>query len=76
LDDLIAYEGTNPAWIVRRAEILARAGRSDAAREEYARALALLDAYKGTRRMRAFDQLRRRIETALAAAAAQGGNSR
>ena len=72
VDELLAREGHNPAWIARRGEILERAGRSAEARAEYARALRLIEMHPAARRVRGFDELRRRLRTALASAS-QGG---
>ncbi|HXJ35488.1 MAG TPA: tetratricopeptide repeat protein [Candidatus Eisenbacteria bacterium] len=66
LDGLLAKTPSNPAWIARRGEILADAGRGDDARREYAKALALIDARPAGRGPKPFDDLRRQIETALA----------
>ena len=66
LDELLARRNPNPAWIARRGEILARAGRQQEARVEYARALSLIDDRSGARRAQAFGALRRQLETALA----------
>lgn len=67
LERLIAREGRNPAWLVRRAEILATAGRAAAARAAYEEAGALLAAHAGARRIHAFDEIADRIAAALAA---------
>ena len=67
LDTLLAGHGLNPAWLARRAEILARAGRADEARRGYAQALALIDVPGSTRRTHAFDDLRNQIAAALTA---------
>src|SRR5690606_27991547 len=66
LERLIAREGRNPAWLVRRAEILARAGRAAAARAAYEEAGAVLAAHAGNRRIHAFDALADRIAAGLA----------
>jgi Flp pilus assembly protein TadD len=66
VDELSAGRRPNPAWIARRAEILARAGRTADARSAYAHALSLIGDRAGARRARAFDALRRQIETSLA----------
>jgi tetratricopeptide (TPR) repeat protein len=55
----------NPLWIARRGDVLERAGRATEARAEYAKALALIDARAATR-AQPFDDLKRRLETALA----------
>jgi tetratricopeptide (TPR) repeat protein len=69
LDGLLAATPGNPAWVARRAELLARAGREAEARAEWARALAMIEARPAARRSRAFEELRRRIEIALGASA-------
>jgi tetratricopeptide (TPR) repeat protein len=66
LDELIGREGINPAWIARRGDILQGAGHSAEARAEYARALALIETRQATQNGKAFDTLRRRLQTALA----------
>jgi tetratricopeptide (TPR) repeat protein len=72
LDRLAATAPPNPLWITRRGEVLERAGRTDAARAEYAKALALIDARPAARRGKPFVDLKRRLETALASAAQRG----
>ncbi|MGH7785614.1 MAG: tetratricopeptide repeat protein, partial [Candidatus Binatia bacterium] len=72
LDQLLAPR-PNPAWIARRGDILALTGRHEAARAEYARALALLAPRPGGRSAKGFDQLRRRLEGELQSATSQGG---
>ena len=67
LDALIARSGRNPEWLVRRADILAGAGRTAAARAAYEEAAALLATHAGARRIHAFDALAERIAAALAA---------
>jgi predicted Zn-dependent protease len=69
LDGLLATTPNNPAWVARRAELLQRAGRAHEARAEYARALGMIEARPASRRGRAFDELRHRIEIALAGSA-------
>lgn len=69
LDRLLAVTPKNPAWITRRADLLERAGRAHEARAEYERALAMIDARPASRRGRAFEELRHRIEAALGASA-------
>jgi tetratricopeptide (TPR) repeat protein len=66
LDRLLGRTAVSPAWVVRRGEVLERAGRPAEARAEYARALALIDARETRRSTTAFTDLRRRLETALA----------
>ena len=70
LDGLLAVTPRNPVWVARRAELLERAGRPQEARTDYARALAMIDARPAGRR-RAFADLRRQVETALAEGAGQ-----
>lgn len=55
----------NPLWIARRGDVLVRAGRATEARAEYAKALELIDA-RAARRAQPFEDLKRRLETALA----------
>lgn len=66
LDALAKTSAPNPLWIARRGEILAQAGRTGDARAEYAKALALLDARPQGRRGKPLDDLRKRLQTALA----------
>jgi len=70
LDVLMAREGRNPAWVVRRAEILADAGRAAEARATYEDARAIIAAHAANRRIHAFDPLSERIAAALASAPA------
>jgi tetratricopeptide (TPR) repeat protein len=72
LDRLVATAPPNPLWITRRGEVLEKAGRTDAARAEYAKALALIDARPAARRGKPFVELKRRLETALASADQRG----
>lgn len=65
LDALLARAGANPAWLLRRAEILAGGGRVAEARRDYAAVLARLDARGAQRAATAFDDLRRRAAAAL-----------
>jgi tetratricopeptide (TPR) repeat protein len=66
LNELLMHGAANPMWMARRGEILARAGKTAAARAEYERALALLAARPNVRRVKAFDDLKRRLESELA----------
>lgn len=66
LDELIGREGRNPVWIAQRGDILRRAGRDAAARAEYERALALIEARPSIQRVKAFAALKQRLQTALA----------
>ena len=66
VDELLGRSPSNPAWISRRGQILAAAGRTAEARAEYARALAIIDRRPATRRSKGFDALKRRLETDLA----------
>lgn len=65
LDVLLRQTPTNEVWIARRAEILARAGRTDEARAERARALRQIESRPPQRRNQASqalaDQLRNEI---------------
>lgn len=76
LDRLAASGPPNPLWIARRGELLEKAGRAREARAEYAKALALIDARPAARRGKPFLQLKRRLETALAAPDPGKGDSR
>lgn len=75
LDGLLARGAPNPAWVARRGEILEKAGKKAEARAEYERALAIIARRSPDRRAKAFDDLKRRLETELAAAA-NGGERR
>jgi tetratricopeptide (TPR) repeat protein len=66
LDRLSAGVRPNPLWQARRADILQQAGRKAEARAEYANTLALIDARPPMRRGNQFDELRQRVQTALA----------
>jgi tetratricopeptide (TPR) repeat protein len=66
IDRLLAATPQNPAWVALRAELLQRAGRSPEARADYARAVSMIDARPAGRRGRAFEDLRRHLQTALA----------
>jgi tetratricopeptide (TPR) repeat protein len=72
IDGLLAATPQNPAWVALRAELLKRAGRSGEARDEYARALAMIDRRPEERRGRAFEKLRRNLQTVLTEATATG----
>jgi len=65
IEGLLAATPKNPAWVVRRAELLERTGRAPEARAEYARALTMIEARPASRNGHAFEELRHRIETAL-----------
>jgi tetratricopeptide (TPR) repeat protein len=54
LDRLLGRSAVSPAWVARRGEVLERAGQPAAARAEYARALALIDAREARRPATAF----------------------
>jgi predicted Zn-dependent protease len=69
LERLLAATPQNPVWVARRAELLRRVGRGDEARSEYARARAMIEARPASRRGPAFEELRHRIDTALAESA-------
>jgi tetratricopeptide (TPR) repeat protein len=60
LDRLLATNPRHEAWIVRRAEVLERAGRTEAAAAAYAHARALVDARPRHRRGARVDALARR----------------
>jgi tetratricopeptide (TPR) repeat protein len=72
IDGLLAATPQNPAWVALRAELLQRAGRPLEARDEYARALAMIDRRPEERRGQAFEQLRRNLQTVLADATGTG----
>jgi tetratricopeptide (TPR) repeat protein len=74
LDEVQARGPANPAWLVRRGEILERAGRTADARRAYARALEIIEQRPGGRRVKAWDELRQRIETQLASTSDRGGS--
>jgi predicted Zn-dependent protease len=61
LDALLRQAPSNPSWIARRAEILARAGRTDEARAERARALRQIDAHRPGRANAATTALARQL---------------
>jgi tetratricopeptide (TPR) repeat protein len=67
LDELARTSAApNPFWVARRGEVLERAGRGAEARREYERALGLIVARGESRRAKPFDDLKQRLETALA----------
>jgi tetratricopeptide (TPR) repeat protein len=66
LDRMVERFGSNPTWLVRRAEILERAGRSGEARAAYAASLAALHGLAPSRRAsRAVDELTTKVRLAL-----------
>jgi tetratricopeptide (TPR) repeat protein len=66
LDRMLQRVGINPTWLVRRAEILERAGRPGEARAAYASSLAALDRLAPSRRAsKAMDDLTAKVRTAL-----------
>jgi len=65
LDALLARTD-NPAWIARRGDVLARAGRRDEARTEYVRARSLITSRHRSAHGRGFAELDRRLDAALA----------
>jgi tetratricopeptide (TPR) repeat protein len=66
LDSMLSGPASNPAWLVRRAEILERAGRPGEARVAYASSLAALERQSPSRRAsKAVDELTIRVRTAL-----------
>lgn len=68
IDALLELEPRNESWIVRRGEILEKAGRRDEARAAYAHALAVIGERPAQQRGRRIVALQARLETALAAA--------
>jgi predicted Zn-dependent protease len=66
LDALAKTGPPNPVWIARRGEILEKAGRSAEARAEYEKALALIAQKPAERLARPIEDLKRRLELALA----------
>jgi tetratricopeptide (TPR) repeat protein len=72
LDGLLAHGPANPAWLARRGEILEKAGKTNEARADYARALEIIEARSQARRVKAFDELRQKLETELASLSSQG----
>ncbi len=65
--DALAKTGPpNPFWIARRGEILDKAGRGAEARAEYEKALGLIVQQPAERRSRPLEDLKRRLELALA----------
>jgi tetratricopeptide (TPR) repeat protein len=75
LDRLAGNGPPNPLWQARRGDILERAGRPAEARTEWARTLALLDARPPARQGTQLDDLRRRMQAALASTD-QGGKTK
>ncbi len=66
LDRMLERFGSNPTWLVQRAEILERAGRPGEARAAYASSLAALEGLAPSRRAsRAVDELTARVRIAL-----------
>lgn len=63
LDTLLKQTPNNEAWIARRAEILQRAGRTDEARAERARALQQIEARPLQRRSQATKELAERLRS-------------
>lgn len=72
LDQLLAESPRHEAWLVRRAELLERSGRSAEARAAYSRALASITGRPVRRRGPRLDALERRVRTALASTGAPG----
>lgn len=66
LGALLQQAPANTAWMVRRGEVLARAGRTAEARAQLARALAALESRSRSRRDRATQELVDRAHAALA----------
>lgn len=67
LDELLARTPGNPVWVARRGDILTQAGRPDDARIAYSTALRLIEARPAGRGGGQLDDLRRRLDAALAA---------
>jgi predicted Zn-dependent protease len=67
LDSILAQAPRKETWLVRKAEILAQAGRKKEAREEFAKALNALQSlppqYRSTRAM---EELEKKCKTAIA----------
>jgi predicted RNA polymerase sigma factor len=63
----------NPIWVARRGDILAKAGRREAARVEYARALDLIAQRAPARNGKPLADLKQKLETALASVEGKGG---
>jgi tetratricopeptide (TPR) repeat protein len=72
LERLLAASPRNEAWLTRRGEILARAGRREEARADFAHALALIEARPPARRGKRIEALQRQLRTALAVARTEG----
>lgn len=71
LDTLLKQTPTNEAWIAKRADILQRAGRTDEARAERARALQQIEARPQQRRSQATKDLAERLRSQLGSASEQ-----
>jgi tetratricopeptide (TPR) repeat protein len=65
VDRLLVTSPSNPAWVARRGEILALAGRPEEARVAFGQALALLEARPGERRGARSAALEHRLRAAL-----------
>jgi tetratricopeptide (TPR) repeat protein len=72
LDALARTAAPNPLWSARRGDVLAKAGRRAEARAAWAQTLALLAARPQARHGSSFEDLKRRVETALASADHEG----
>jgi len=72
VDRLLATNPKNEAWLARRGEILAQAGRGEEAHAAFARALALIEARPGARRGARTEALARQLRAALAADHTEG----
>ena len=72
LDLLLGQNPQNEAWVARRGDILARAGRSGEAHAAFAHALALIESRPGDRRGERVEALERRLRAALALADTRG----
>ncbi len=67
LEQMLADQPDNAAWVARRGEVLEKAGRPSQARAEYARALELLERRSRERRGERSAELERRLRLAVAA---------
>ncbi|HWP66817.1 MAG TPA: hypothetical protein VNO26_12970 [Candidatus Limnocylindria bacterium] len=65
IDRLVAQSPTNPAYLARRGELLAKSGAAAEARAAYVQALALIEGRPAARRSQRTAQLERRLRAAL-----------
>ena len=70
IDRLLGEAPNNEAWVVRRGELLAQAGRNDEARAAFARALAMIEARPASRRPQPIRTMEERLRIALASGTA------